>query len=141
MAAKNLLKPEDNDLIPDEGDLDELRKSDLFPEDDGNANPKGLLDPDENDLIPRDGPPMARQLPKVRKKTGDLMDFLTTAAEGGGHGCERVHVELAPGLKASSCPSGGLSIFKNGKQVIDRTELSPDDRQAMNDFLERERNK
>ncbi len=133
MATKNLLDPDQNELIP----KDELRKSDLFPEDDGNANPKGLLDPDENDLIPRDDDPAIGRRPKVRKEAEGLLDILTRAAEGGGHICGRVQVDIGNGLKASSCPSGGLSIFKNGVQVYSVDGLSTEDQRAINEFRER----
>ncbi len=134
VAPKNLLDPNENDLIPNEWDLDELRKSDLFPRDDGNANPEGLLDPDENDLIPRDG------LPPARKKTGDLLEFLTEAA-GGGHSCKRVQVDLGNGLQASSCPSGGLSVFKDGAQVFSIDGLSAEDQKVIREIRERYKGK
>jgi hypothetical protein len=82
---------------------------------------RNLMNPQTNELIPEDGfvpvPGVDPESPKlVKMETPDLMSFLTKAAEGG-HGCERIAVDLGGGLKASSCPSGGLSIFKDGVQV------------------------
>ncbi len=135
MSTKNLLDPDQNDLIPDD-DLAELKKSELFPCDDGAPEPcDELLDPDHNDLIPRDGLPPAR-----KKATGGLMEFLTEAAEGG-HSCKRVQIDLGNGLVASSCPSGGLSVFKNGAQVYSIDGLSPEDQETVRDIRERYKRK
>jgi hypothetical protein len=140
MSDKKYLTPETNELIPTNG-----------PSRDNDGT---LLDPRVNELIPTDGqgpaeppnelcPGYIEPPKKVAVQTGDLMSVLTAAAEeaqGGVHGCStRERVEIAPGLWGSFCPSGGLTVFKNGVQVVDRMELSVEDRAAMNDFLDRER--
>jgi hypothetical protein len=133
MSDKNLLDPKDNDLIPDDDpddpvddELKELMKSDLFPDD-------GLITGPPNDLCPDYVEPKKRVMARMGK---GLMSLLTDAAEGR---CNRVQVDIGGGITASSCPGGGLSIFKDGVQVHSVDGLSAKDQKIINDY--RERNK
>ncbi len=139
--AARLLDPHFNDLIPGGPDHD---------------NDGTLLDPAVNEII--EGPDVEVENPPndlcpdyvepakpTLVHTGDLMSVLNTIAEkaqgggeGCGHGCERPTVEIAPGLTATECKSGGLvAIYKDGRQIYDRTLLSEGDRLAMTDYLAR----
>lgn len=129
MSDKNLLDPAQNELIPTDA-----------PSHDNDGT---LLDPRCNELIEDDGPTI--EPPKrVLVQTGDLMSVLTNIAEGGScnaeeaaHGCESERVEIASGLIAVHCPNGGLSMFRNGKQIFTTEDLTPEERQAMLDFREK----
>jgi hypothetical protein len=115
--ATRLLDPVNNELIPG------------GPSHDTDGT---LLDPKENDLIPSDDRP-TMDPPELSP------DYVAPKAdaEAAPRGCGRIHVDLGHGLSASSCPSGGLSIFKDGKQLYSTEDLSPDDRQTIKDFREK----
>jgi len=130
--ATRLLDPANNELIPGGPNHD---------------NDGTLLDPAMNELIdgpdaPMENPPndlcpgYVVPKPKPDAEPKPLMDVLKDAA-GGGDGCGRVLVHLGGGLTASSCPSGGLSIFKDGRQLYSTEDLSPEDRQTVKDFREK----
>jgi len=110
MSKKNLLDPAYNDLIPG-GPMPEP------PE----------LSPDYANLHPS-GPPNELCPGYVAPKPD---------AEEAPRGCGRIQVDLGNGLSASSCPSGGLSVFKNGRQLYSTEDLSAEDKKTIADFREK----
>jgi len=126
-----LLDPAFNDLIPDRPTIDPPELSPTYTE----------LHPPE---IPELAPDYVERPKKVRVQTGDLMSVLTDIAERGScgaeeipHGCEREQVEIASGLVAVHCPSGGLSMFRDGKQIYTTEDLTEEERKAMLEFREK----
>ncbi len=112
MSDKNFLNPKDNDLIPSD-DPDDFMDDEL----------KDLM---KSDLFPDDNGP-----------TPPPNDLCPDYVEPAKRVCHRVQVNLGGGIIAKSCPSGGLSIFKDDVQVHWANDLSAEDKKIINDYRER----
>ncbi len=116
MAIKNLLDPDQNDLIPD----DELKKSELFPEDD-DLIPPGVLG--SSGLFPFDegGPQLGPDA--IDEALGKISAEAPIELGGG--------VRLEPGAGRIK----GLFITKDRTSVGNVADLRPEDQQRIRDFL------
>lgn len=132
----------DPELTPEEkARLLDPKNNELIPGFEIPAEPPNELCPDyiEPPEIPELSPDYVEPPPKKTVQTEDLMSFLTDAAAGiFPAGCNRKEVEIASGLVVSHCEAGGgISIFRDGKQLYSTEDLTADEKRQIEEFREK----